>query len=215
MSRGGYIASAAQLHVLSTVKLSSLCPLVLAVAGLGCLLPVRAHAQTASQLYTDALQSLQAGDVADAKHKLQLTLEIDKNFAPASALLKRINLMQQQPQPGGQGAAAPVPLGTLRTLAFPVEFKETSLPTALEYIRQQVETASGGKAEVNFVLQLPPDLASRKVTLRLNHVPVMDVLHYIGDLVGVSFQVQQYAIAVVPATAVPASAEPAGASPHP
>ena len=197
------------------MKLFSFRPAVLAAACLCCLLPLGAHAQTASQLYTDAVQSLQAGDVADAKHKLQLTLEIDKNFAPASTLLKRINLMQQQPKPGGQGAAAPVPLGTLRTLTFPVEFKETSLPTALEYIRQQVQTASGGKAEVNFVLQLPPELASRKVTLRLNHVPVMDVLQYIGNLAGVSFQVQPYAITVVPATVVPASAEPAGASPHP
>ena len=192
------------------MKLFSLRSLVLIAAVFCCLLPARAHAQTASQLYADAVQSLQAGDVADAKRKLQLTLEIDQSFAPAAALLKRINLTPQPPKPGNQAAAAPVPLGTLRTLTFPVEFKDTSLPNALEYIRQQVETASGGRAVVNFVLQLPPDLASKKVTLRLNHVPVMEVLHYLGDLAGVSFQVQQYAIAVVPAATMPA-----GASPHP
>ena len=185
--------------------------LVLAAAIFASLLPVRAYAQAASQLYADAVQSLQTGDVAAARHKLQLTLEIDKNFAPASALLKRIDLMQQQPQPGGAPGAAPVPVQTLQTLSFPVEFKDTSLPTALEYIRQQVEQQSGGKAQVNFVIQLPPDLASRKVTLHLNHVPVMDVLHYIGDLAGVSFQVQRFAIAVVPL----AAAEAATASPHP
>ena len=196
------------------MKIFSFRTFLLAAASLCWLLPLRAHAQTAPQLYADAVQSLQAGDVAAAKHKLQLTLEIDRNFAPASALLKRINLVQAT-TPGAQGAAAPVPVGTLRTLAFPVEFKETSLPTALEYIQQQVQAASGGKANVNFVLQLPPELANRKVTLRLNHVPVMDVLHYIGDLAGVSFQVQPYAIVVVPATVVPASTEPAGASPHP
>ena len=182
-------------------------PVLLAAASLCCLLPLRAHAQAASQLYADAVQTLKAGDVADAKHKLQLALEIDKNFVPASTLLNRINLMQQ-PQAGG-GAGGGVPVATLRTLAFPIEFKDTSLTTALEYIRQQVETASAGKAQVNFVLQLPPEMANKKVTLRLNHVPVMDVLHYLGDLAGVSFQVQQYAIAVVPAGAE------AGTSPHP
>ena len=177
-------------------------PILLAAAGFCYLLPLRAHAQAASQLYADAVQTLKAGDVADARHKLQLALEIDKNFVPASTLLNRINLMQQQ---AGGGAGGIVPVATLRTLAFPIEFKDTSLTTALEYIRQQVETASVGKAQVNFVLQLPPELANKKVTLRLNHVPVMDVLHYVGDLAGVSFQVQQYAIAVVPAGAEPSA----------
>ena len=148
--------------------------------------------------------------MADAKHKLQLALEIDKNFAPASTLLNRINLMQQQ-QAGGQAGGA-VPVATLRTMAFPIEFKDTSLTTALEYIRQQVEAASAAKAQVNFVLELPPELANKKVTLRLNHGPVMEVLHYLGDLAGVSFQVQPYAIAVVPAGAASAVS---GAAPHP
>ena len=171
-------------------------------------LPARLHAQqTAAQLYDAAVQAYQGGDVAEAKRKLQLTLEVDKNFRPASALLGRIDLEQQKPAASGQTAAAPVPLRLLQTMAFPVEFKDTTLSTALESIRQQVEQTSGGKAQINFVLQLPPDLANKKVTLRLNHVPVLDVLHYVGDLAGVKFQVQPYAITVVPLGAV--------ASPHP
>ena len=181
---------------------------LVALAVLCCVLPAGVQAQqTASQLYDDAVQAYQAGDMAEAKRKLQLTLEVDKNFRPASALLGRINLEQQKPAAPGQAAAAPVPVRLLQTMAFPVEFKDTTLSTALEYIRQQVEQTSGGKAQINFVLQLPPELANKKVTLRLNHVPVMDVLHYLGDLAGVKFQVQPYAIAVVPLAA--------GASPHP
>jgi hypothetical protein len=176
-----------------------------AVLGVVCLWPTRAQAQlTATQLYSDAVQSLKTGDVDDAKHKLELALEVDKSFQPASALLRRISLMQSQAQSGGTGAAT-VPRHTLETLSFPVEFKNTTLQTALEYIRQQVEQVSGGKAQVNFVLQLPPELANKKVTLELNHVPVMEVLHYLGDLAGVTFDVQKYAIAVTPAASAPAA----------
>ena len=190
------------------------CPpfFLLVLAVLCGVLPARMHAQqTASQLYDDAVRSYQAGDVEEAKRKLQLTLEVDKNFRPASALLGRIDLAQRKPAAPGQAAAAPVPLRLLQTMAFPVEFKDTTLSTALESIRQQVEQASGGQAQINFVLQLPPELANKKITLRLNHVPVLDVLHYLGDLAGVKFQVQPYAIAVVPA----AGATAEGASPHP
>ncbi len=168
----------------------------------------------ASQLYGDAVQSYNSGDVAEAKRKLQLTLQVDKTFRPASDLLNRISLAEQQAKTGGGAGPAPVSVRVLEQTSFPLEFKDTSLQTALEYIRQQADEKSGGKAQMNFVLQVPPEIANKKITLRLNHVPVTEMLHYIGDLAGVKFQVQKYAIVVLPAN-LPDVADPAAATPHP
>ena len=81
----------------------------------------------------------------------------------------------------------------------PVEFKDTTLQSALEFLRQRIEADSGGKTKVNFVLNLSPELQNKKITLQMNHVPVTEVLRYIGDLAGVVFQVEKFAIVVTPA----------------
>ena len=192
----------------SPVKNFPLRPVLLAAASLCCLLPLRAHAQAASQLYADAVQTLKTGDVADAKHKLQLALEIDKNFLPASALLSRIISDQRT-----NGANAPgVSVRTLEKTIVPVEFKEPTLTSALEFLRQRADEMTGGKVKINFAVNLPPELANKRVTLKLDRVPIMEVLKYIGEFTGVSFQVQPYAILVTPATTLPV---PPAASPTP
>lgn len=157
-----------------------------------------AQAQTASQLYAQAVQTYNQGDVEQAKHQLQLTLDVDKNFRPASALLNRILLEQRTA--GGVTPPATVPVKSLERMVVPVEFKDTSLQSALEYIRQHIESDSGGKVEVNFVLNIPPELANKRVSLQLDHVPVTELLRYIGELAGVSFEMQKYAIVVTPGT---------------
>ena len=50
----------------------------------------RLSAQTASQLYTEAAQTYEAGNMDAAKQKLRLALEVDKNFRPATVLLAKI-----------------------------------------------------------------------------------------------------------------------------
>ena len=164
-----------------------------------------ASAQTASQFYTEAVQTYEAGDVNAAKQKLRLALEIDGNFRPASALLTKIAADEKKAgtQPVGVSAQ------TLSKVIVPVEFKDTSLKTAIEILRQHISEKTGGKVEVNFVLRLPPDLENKKITLELNHVPASEVMRYIGSLAGVDFKVEQYAVLVVPVGAqAPASPAP-------
>ena len=130
-------------------------------------------------------------------HQLQIALEIDKNFRPASTLLGRIIADQR-----GGGANAPgMTMKSLQSTVVPVEFKDATLTSALEFLRQRAEETTGGKLKINFAVNLPPDLANKHVTLKLDRVPVMEVLRYIGELSGVSFQVQKYAIVVTPAAA--------------
>ena len=158
-------------------------------------LPATGKAQTASQLYTEAVQTYEAGDAAGAKQKLRLSLEIDPNFRPSAALLTKI--ASDEKQAGAQ------PLGvsaqTLSKLIVPVDFKDTSLQTAIEILRQRISEKSGGKLEVNFVLKLPPDLANKKVTIHLDRVPATEVMRYMGLYAGVDFKMEQYAVLVVPA----------------
>ena len=161
-----------------------------------------AHAQTASQCYAQAVQAYNQGDIDGAKRQLALALEIDKNFRPATALLQRI--AQAQSASAGPTPAAVVPVKSLERMVVPVEFKDTSLQSALEYIRQHIESASGGKTAVNFVLNVPPELANKRISLQMDHVPVTELLRYVGDLAGVSFQFQKYAILVTPASATAA-----------
>ena len=165
-----------------------------------------ARAQTASQLYTQAVQIYNQGDVEKAKRQLQLTLEVDKNFRPASALLNRIAL--EQHASGGATSPAMVPVKSLERMVVPVEFKDTSLQSALEYIRQHIESGSGGKTQVSFVLNVPPELANKHVTLQLDRVPVTELLRYLGESAGVSFEIQKYAIVVTPTAAAPAVVAP-------
>ena len=86
-----------------------------------------------------------------------------------------------------------------------VDFKDTSLQTAVEFLRQRISEKSGSKVEPNFVLRLPPDLANRKVNLHLDRLPATEVMRYLGTVAGVEFKVEPYAVLVVPAGAAPAT----------
>ncbi len=172
------------------------------------LLPNMAKAQSASQLYTEATQTYNAGDAAGAKQKLRLALEVDPNFRAATALLAKIGLEEKQAgaQPSG------VSPQTLSRVIVPVDFKDISLQTAIESLRQHISEKTAGKVEVNFVLKLPPDLANKKITMHLDRVPATEVMRYMGSLAGVDFKMEQYAVMVVPAGS---GAPPPGVSPAP
>ena len=105
-----------------------------------------ASAQTATQVYSEGVEAYKQGDIDSAKHKLALALEIDKNFRPASALLSRIIADQR-----AGGATAPgMSLKALQTTVVPVEFKDTTLASALEFLRQRADETTGGKLKINF-----------------------------------------------------------------
>ena len=133
-----------------------------------------ARAQTPTQLYAVGDYYYKAADIEEAKRNLQLALQVDRNFVPASALLNRIASEQH--------ASAPA-----------------LTSSEVEFLRQQAEAISRGRAKVSFVL--PPELAQKRITLRLGNVPFLATLRYIGELAGVNFQMEKYAMRVRPASA--------------
>ena len=169
-------------------------------------LPIpRATAQTATQVYSEGVDALKQGDIPSAKHKLELALEIDRNYRPASALLNRINAEQRASAMGAPGLSS----RALERTVVPVEFKDTTLTSALEILRQRADETTGGKLKINFAVNLPPDLANKRVTLKMDRVPITEVLRYMGELTGVNFEVQQYAIMVTPAPTISTTPSPA------
>ena len=154
-----------------------------------------ARAQTASQVYTQGVDALNQGDTNGAKLKLQQALKIDPNFRPATALLARMAADQRH----GAAPLVGLPARTLERMVVPVEFSNTTLDSAIEFIRQKVAEQTGGKLQINFAVNLPPEYLSKRITLKMDHVPVMEVLRYMGEQTGVQFEKQQYAIAVTPA----------------
>ena len=167
------------------------------------------HAQTASQVYTQGVDALNQGDANGAKLKLQQALKIDPTFRPATALLARLAADQRQ----GAAPAVGLPARTLDRVIVPVEFSNTTLDSALEFIRQKAAEQSGGKLQINFAVNLPPEYLSKRLTLKMDHVPVMELLRYMGEQAGVQFERQPYAIAVTPAVAK--TAVDSGAAPVP
>ncbi len=190
-------------------RLSAAFCLVLAVMAV---LPTsQAMAQTATQVYSEGVEALKQGDIDAAKHKLQLALEIDRNCRPASALLSRINTEQRAGSAGAPGLSS----RALERTVVPVEFKDTTLTSALEILRQRADETTGGKLKLNFAVNVPPDLANKRVTLKFDRVPISEVLRYVGELTGVNFEVQPYAIMVTPAATATAAAPSPAANPTP
>ena len=161
-------------------------------------LPLAAQQST---LLSQAQKAYIAGDVATAKPLFEKVLAEDPQNVAARNYLKAI-----------LAAEAQVPAGAkmeqqYKALILPkVEFKDATLDSVLEALRQMGIKASNGKLEPNFVLQ-PGVNPSSPVTLHLSNIPFIEALRYVGELVKADFVVDRYAIVVKP-KAIPAPAAP-------
>jgi hypothetical protein len=133
-------------------------------------------------------------------------MKIDPRNKTALGYLKMIKA--QQAKQGG----APEQEKQLQALVLPqIQFRDATLGSALDYMKNQAAKLSNNKVAVNFVVQLPDDVVNtRTVTLNLANVPFTEALRYLGDLGGVSFTYEKYAIKVTPKAGAAAPTTPAG-----
>jgi len=150
-----------------------------------------ALAQSSQQLFSEAQRAYISGDVDAAKQKFQTVLELDPANAGAKNYLRMI--AAQEKSDGGAQLEK-----QLKSLVLPkVEFKDATFGSALEYLKQRAVKQSEGKIKVSFVVQLPPDFVeTQRVTLSLANIPFTEALHYLGDLAGVEFRIEKYAVIV-------------------
>lgn len=143
-------------------------------------------------LLTQAQKAYLAGDLETAKPLFQKVLAADPQNVAARNYLKAIAQAEAQASPGAALEKQ------LQGLILPkVEFHEATLDSALDALKQQAVKASEGKIQPNFVVAQGVN-ASTPVTLNLANVPFREVLRYVGDLAGVKFVVDRYAIRVEP-----------------
>lgn len=152
------------------------------------------------------------GDTEGAKKQFQLVLQIDPRNQVASNYLRMIQA-QDAKKPVGNNQEI-----QLAKLIIPkLEFRDATLGSAIEYLRQAVTKASDGKQSVNFVLNIPDEQAkTQTITLALSNIPFTEVVKYIGELAGLRFDYEKYAIKVSSkggATASATGTAPAPAAP--
>ncbi len=94
-----------------------------------------------------------------------------------------------------QGDPGAVMRARAEAVVFPeVTFKDTSLSSAVEFLRQMTAKAAAGKG-INFVELYPKEFGDETtVTLSLNGVPLSAVLKYLGESSGVAVEYQAVAI---------------------
>jgi hypothetical protein len=168
---------------------------LIAAALLFSLSPLRAQV-SAQQLLTEAQQSYIRGDVDAAKEKFKLVLELDPQNVVARNYLR--NIATAELSNGRNGDLEK----QLKALIIPhVELKDATFSTALEYLKQTAAKISG-KAKINFVVAVPSAVAdSKTITLNLSDVPFTEILHYLSELTGFQFSIEQHAIIVKQAQA--------------
>lgn len=84
----------------------------------------------------------------------------------------------------------------LEALILPrLDFKDASLASALDALRQMAAKASNGSLRPGLVTAPGLDTTT-PVTLHLTQIPWMEALRYVGDLADVDFAVDDYAISV-------------------
>ena len=100
--------------------------------------------------------------------------------------------------PGGDlGPEYNQPLGAkLEALILPeINFRDSDLAGALQYLGQKARTQSGGAIQVQFVLLLPDGFKPRyELTLDLKSISFAGALQYVGQLAGVRFTAGPHAI---------------------
>ena len=155
-----------------------------------------AFAADVADLMTEAQRAYLRSDLAGAKEKFELVRKLDPNNRTAVGYLRRIIAEEQQnAAKGGRNATQ----DALKKLIMEkVDLREASLAEALEFLKQKGNQLSGGKVAINFVLQLDEQTQNAKVTIALQKVPFAEVLRYVGDLAGVQFVYEPYAIVVKP-----------------
>ena len=177
-------------------------PGILLRACLALSLLTSAHGETAAEIFTQGQAAFNKGDLEIAQKHFELVYQLDPHNAQAVAYINRIKA-------SGIGANATNRAKREKELGAviipKVEFREATLGTALEYLKQQAAKASPNIAPVSFVL--PDDsIKMTPVTISLGQVPLTEVLRYLGDLAGANVTYEQYAVVIRSKKASPATA---------
>jgi hypothetical protein len=177
---------------------------LLLVLSLASSLVLPAFCQDVADLLAEGQRAYLRNDIATAKEKFELIRKIEPDNRIAVGYLRRI--IAEEMKEAREKGPANVTEGSLKALILPrVQFVDASLGETLEYLRQKGNQIGAGKVAINFVMQIDEAAKNRKVTLTLQNVPFTEVMRYIGDMAGVQFAYERFAIVVKPKAGAPAA----------
>jgi hypothetical protein len=148
-------------------------------------------------LMTEAQRAYLRNDLAGAKEKFELVRKVDPNNKTAISYLRRI-IADEMQQNAGKAPRNATQEALAKMILDRVEFREASLAESLEFLKKKGTLLGEGKVAINFVLHLDEVTQNAKITISLQKVPFSEVLRYVGDLAGVTFVYEPYAIVVKP-----------------
>lgn len=182
------------------------------VGFLSCLaLTTGAFAESLQEDLTAAQVAYGKSDIETAKKAFQEVLRKDPKNQVAIGFLRKIAVDEAKKPP-----VSSLQKDLAKLILPKVEFREATLGSALEFLKNAAPKNSDGKVVVNFVVQLPDEQAkSQPVTLSLANVPYSEVLRYLGSVANIEFVYDKYAIVVRPKSpAATAEAAPAPTAPQ-
>ena len=153
-----------------------------------------------SDLLTEAQRAYIRNDLATAKEKFELVRKLEPNNRTAIGYLRRI-VADEIAQNAGKAPRNATQEALQKLVMEKVDLREVGLADALECLKQKANGLTGGKVAINFVLQVDEATQNMNVTIALQKVPFTEVLRYVGDLAGVVFVYEPYAIVVKPKSA--------------
>jgi hypothetical protein len=162
-------------------------------------------ATSASQhLYSEAQRAYLRGDNEEAKELFAKVLANNPNHVGARNYLRTIVMEQER-----FGKTNPLE-NRLKQLTIPtLSLKDTSLSTAVAFLRQQAEKVSEGAIKPNIILSLPPNYAdTTTVSVDLSDIPFLDALDYICRLSKTKYTLEKHGIVIEPATSAIPESEP-------
>ncbi len=150
-------------------------------------------AKKIQSLYRTGVLAMNAGKGDEAKTAFEAVLKLSPNHGHARHQLKQI------PTVNARVALQKRKALFKATKIEKIHFADATLAEALEALNELTLEASEKKFAPNFVIQDPTEkLKERKVTLKMNNVPVSAALNYILDGVGATARVDLHATLIRP-----------------
>jgi hypothetical protein len=156
--------------------------------------------ESLQQILSDGTVAFQRGDLATAKRNFEIVVQLDPKNQVAQNYLR---MVQTQLAAAPKGNAIEKQLSSV--VLPKVDFRDASVGSVFDYLRQQVPKLTKDKMGVSFVLQVPADVLQNKtISLQLSNVPFPVALKYVCDLAEMQAVYEQYAIRITPRGTAPA-----------
>ena len=143
------------------------------------------------QLFMEAVMLNSRGFYTEAEVRLKRLVELQPDQPTVRNLLRDVQAKLWQRDQD------PVRLLKQRLAAITlasVQFRAAKPEDVIDYIRLESGRLTADKTEINFVWQVPANVATPPITLNLKNVPLTDVLNYVAQLAGVSYRMDAFAV---------------------